>query len=71
MFGKNEKKHLEEDKKPKPRYIMKEMQYIYGDLGVVLFVDTQTGVNYMMSTKGGELTVAVDEDGEPIVDEGY
>jgi len=67
MFGKTEKK----PELPEKRYVMKEMQYVYGDVGVILFVDTQTGVNYMMSTKGSEMTVALNSDGEPLIDEDY
>lgn len=69
MFGKTEKKI--DDDKPKDRFLKKEVQYIYGAMGVVVFVDTLTGVNYMMSIEGSEPVVMLDSDGKPLIDEEY
>ena len=41
--------------------------------GIRIFTDTQTGVQYLLAhwTNVGGLTVLVDQDGKPLIDERY
>lgn len=65
MFG-------EKKKKEEPRFVETIVPYKGGCLTRIL-VDTENGIQYLFaeSTEGGGLTVMVDEDGKPLINEAY
>ena len=42
--------------------------YSQGTLGIQIFMDTVTGVQYLTTASVGGLTVLLDEDGKPLID---
>lgn len=40
-------------------------------IGVALVTDRETGVQYLMNTSSGEITVLVDKDGKPYIANGW
>jgi hypothetical protein len=69
MFGKNEEKSYDEKpkkkEKPKPRFIIKNDEYV-GLVHLTVIVDTQTGVNYLVSD--GNITELKGADGKTVID---
>lgn len=69
MFGKNEEKSYDEKpkkkEKPKPRFIIKNDEYA-GSYHLTVIVDTETGVNYLVSD--GNITELKGSDGKTVID---
>lgn len=76
MFGKNEEKSYDEKpkkskfvtlykEKPKPRFIIKNDEYA-GPYHLTVIVDTETGVNYLVSD--GNITELKGSDGKTVID---
>ncbi len=69
MFGKNEEKSYDEKpkkkEKPKPRFTIKNDEYA-GSYHLTVIVDTETGVNYLVSD--GNITELKGSDGKTVID---
>ena len=65
MFG-------EKKKKEEPRFV-ETMVPSKGGCFTSILVDTENGIQYLFvdSSEGGGLTVMVDEDGKPLINEAY
>ena len=65
MFG-------EKKKKEEPRFV-ETMVPSKGGCFTRILVDTENGIQYLFvdSSEGGGLTVMVDEDGKPLINEAY
>lgn len=60
------------DAEKEKRFAEKERQLIGGCKEIVVFVDTQTGVQYMTTTSSATgITMMRDSDGSPLTDDSY
>lgn len=72
MFAKKEMEKEKKAKKEKPKKVERFKRVLHQDMFlevIEIWVDTQTGVNYMFTCSGnaGGLTPLLDADGKPIV----
>ena len=67
MFGNTNEKRFEQLRKETPFPTVGTVHY---DQILIIIRDTQTGVQYLMTDKGG-ITPLLDKDGKPIMDDSH